>query len=194
LYTNHLQLPYLAILALSALALYGVVLVIGLPHLLITDILILLVAVFAGSLLGTLINYPLALVSFCITAAIVDLISSRFGVTASLSHAFQSGSSNLLSYLSLSFRVQEIPRPIVGIGDLIIMTAIYFALRRAGHVGLFTFAAPAGGLLLALAAGLIAGGITALPFISATTVAFLVLTNKRIQKTTSAVRVEDESK
>jgi hypothetical protein len=189
-YTNHLQLPFLAVFALSALAIYSVVIVLGLPQLLITNILILLVAVFAGSILGTLIDNPLALVSFCITAAIVDLISSRVGVTARLSHAFQSGSSSLLSYLSLSYRTQKTPHPIIGIGDLIIMTAIYFSLRRAGHTGLPAFVAPLGGLLLALATGLIVGGIAALPFISATTIAFLALTHKQIQETLSAVRVD----
>jgi hypothetical protein len=191
--TNRLQLSHLVALSLIALVLYGVVLVNRLPNLFITNILILLVAVLVGSLLGILIDNPLALVSFCITAAIVDLISSRVGVTASLSHAFQSGTSNLLSYLSLSFRVQEIPRPIVGIGDLIIMTAIYFALRRAGHVGLLAFAAPALGLLLALGTGLIVGGIAALPFISATTVAFLALTNKRNQEALSPAQADSIS-
>jgi hypothetical protein len=181
-FTNRLQLPHLVALTLISLTLYGAVLVIRLPHLLTTNILILLVAVLVGSLLGTLIDKPLALVSLCIAAAIVDLISSRVGVTASLSHAFRSGSNTLLRYLSLSSRIQESLSPIVGIGDLIIMTAIYFALRRAGHVGLLAFAAPAGGLLLALAVGLIVGGIPALPFISATTVAFLVLSSKRVEE------------
>jgi hypothetical protein len=187
-FTNRLQLLPLVALSLIALALYGAVLVIRLPHLLITNILILLVAVLVGSLLGNLIDNPRALVSFCIAAAIVDLISSQVGFTARLSHAFQSGSSTLLQYLSLSFRVQESLRPIVGISDLIIISAIYFALRRVGHVGLLAFTAPAGGLLLALAAGLIVGGIAALPFISVTTVAFLALTHKRIQEASSAVR------
>jgi hypothetical protein len=189
-FTNRLQLSHIFALALIALALYGTILVIRPPYLLITNILILLVAVLVGSLFGMLIDNSMALVSFCVVAAMVDLISSQVGATATLSHAFQNGSSNLLQYLSLSFKVQESPRPIVGISDLIIMTAIYFALRRAGHVGLLAFAAPTVGVLLALAAGLIVGGIAALPFISATTFAFLAYTHKRIQRASSATRAD----
>ena len=180
-FTNRLRLVHHVTLTLVALALYAAVLMARPANSLITNATVLLVALFVGSLLGRLFVNPSALVSFCITAAIVDIISSQVGATAKLSHDFQTGSSALLQYLSLSFNVHEQLRPIVGLSDLIIITAIYFALRQAGHVGLAAFAAPVTGLLLALAVGLLLGGFAALPFIAATTVAFVMLTRNRIQ-------------
>ena len=181
--TNRFRLVHHITLTLVSLGLYSAV-ILALPtNSLITNASVLLVAVSVGSLLGVVFINPSALVPFCITAAMVDIISSQIGITAKLSHDFQTGSSPLLRYLSLSFSVQERLRPIVGLSDLIVMTAIYFALRRAGSVGLLAFAAPVAGLLLALAVGLLVGGIAALPFIAATTVAFVMLTRNRIQDT-----------
>ena len=99
-------------------------------------------------------------------------ISYLGGVTAALSHAFQHG-SNLLPYLCLSFPVHGRLRPVVGIGDLVVITAVYLALRRLGHNGLLAFTGPFAGLALALAIGLLIGGVFAIPFIAATTSAYL---------------------
>ena len=179
-FTIRLRLAHLATLTFVTIALYAVVLVARPANLLITNVLVLLVALLVGSFLGKLFVNSSALVSFCITAAIVDIISSQVGITAKLSHAFQTGSSPLLQYLSLSFSIHKSLHPIVGISDLVVITAIYFALRRAGQVGWLAFAAPAAGLLLALAVGLLVGGIAALPFIATTTVAFVMITRRQI--------------
>ncbi len=70
-------------------------------------------------------------------------------------------------------------RPIVGIGDLIILTATFSGLRRVAHRGPLTFAFPLGGLLLALVVGLIAGKAPALPFLAAATLLFAALHRRR---------------
>lgn len=177
--TDLLRPAYLVALALVAVALYAVLLVVRPANTSITNAAVLLTALLVGSFLGKLLVSPSALVSFCITAAVADIVSSLVGATAKLSQGFETGASALLQYLSLSFSVHGSLRPIVGISDLIIMTAIYFALRRTGQTGWLAFAAPAAGLLLALAVGLLVGGIAALPFIATTTVVYILLIRRR---------------
>jgi hypothetical protein len=160
-------------MSLAVLACYLAVLVLRPDVALLANVSVLIVAVVVGSLLGTLVTNLPALVSFCVAASIVDLLSTHAGTTAKLIQAFHAGTTSLLPHLSVSLAVYGHIRPVVGIGDLVILTAIDFSLRRRGHADVFAFAAPTAGVLLALAVGLLLGGVFAIPFISATTIGYV---------------------
>ena len=171
-YTSALRAPVLLTSTAFVVVAYGAVLALRPPGLLISNGAVLVVALLLGSSLGTLFNGHVGLISFLVAAAVADVCSYLGGVTAALSHAFQHG-SNLLPYLCLSFPVHGRLRPVVGIGDLVVITAVYLALRRLGHNGLLAFTGPFAGLALALAIGLLIGGVFAIPFIAATSSAYL---------------------
>lgn len=85
----------------------------------------------------------------------------------------------MLQYLCLSLPVQGRMVLIVGIGDLLVLAAIYSALRRLGNTGVWAFSAPLAGLLLAVLVGLLAGGTFAIPFIAATTLVYAYYSVRR---------------
>lgn len=149
---------------------------------LLANVTVFAVAVFLGSTLGWLVRSRVALVSFCLAAAVADVLSFYGGPTARLTEAFRSDSNDLLRYLCLSLPIQDSLRPIVGIGDLIILGTIYFAFHSLGHRGAAAFAAPASGLLLALVVGLAVGTVFAVPFIAATTLGYVWATGRRTER------------
>jgi len=77
-------------------------------------------------------------------------------------------------HLSISFPVAGAVRPIVGIGDLVVATALFAALMRIGYGVGESFAVPLGGMVLALGVGLLVGGAPALPFIAVVTGAYVL--------------------
>lgn len=165
----------LAAIAGVTAAACAALLVVRSPNVLLADLAVLASALVLGSGLGSMLRGSVGLGSFCITAAIVDVVSSHSGATARIVEGYRRGTSNLLQVLSLSAPVGGRVRPIVGIGDIVVLACIYFALRRLGHRGALAFAAPLSGLLLAVVVGLVVGGAPALPFVAATTLAYLWL-------------------
>ena len=172
--TSRLRGPALTLATAAALGAYAVLLAVRPACLVLSNLVVLAVALVTGSALGSLLAGRPGLVSFCITAAVMDLLSSRSGATARIVDGYRRGASDLLLYLSLSAPVGGKPRPIVGIGDLLVLTCLYVALRRLGLGGARALWAPLSGLLLAVAVGLAVGGAPALPFVAATTVAFVL--------------------
>ena len=156
-----------------AVAAYTAVLVVRPQESVLSNTSALLVALFLGSLLGSLVKSPAALISFCIAAAIADVVSFEVGVTAKLIQAYHSNASNVFQYLCLSVPVHGHQWPVVGIGDLLVLTVIFFTLHCLGHRSAVAFAAPVTGLLLAVVIGMLVGGIFAIPFVVATTVTYL---------------------
>lgn len=134
---------------------------------------VLIVSVIVGSSLGLLLTTKPSIISFCVAASIVDIFSVSGGITAKLSDAYQAGSSTLLRYLTISFPFKEKLQPIIGIGDLIVICALYFALMKLQYRGLKLAVSPLTGLLAAVTVGLIAGGISAIPFIAVATIGYL---------------------
>ncbi len=169
------------LLAATALVLtgYAAVLVTRPDGWLRADVVVLVVAVALGSSLGLLIDSRVALASFCLAASVADVVSFYTGPTAELLERYRSGANDLLLYLCLSLPIQDTLRPIIGIGDLFILAAIYFVFHRLGHRGVAAFAAPVAGLLVALGVGVAVGGIFGVPFVAATTLAYLWLAGKR---------------
>ena len=178
-WTSRLKSPLLLGLTAVAIAGYSAVLIIRPAGVVLPNVSVFVASLFLGSALGLLLKNLPSVVSFCIAASVADIISYNSGATARINEAFQSGASNLLPYLCISLPVDDRIRPIVGIGDLFIIAAIYFAFHRLGHRSVLSFMAPIAGLGLALVVGLITGGVFAVPFIAGTTVIYLWYAGKQ---------------
>jgi hypothetical protein len=171
--TAWLRDRYVIVLAVAAFGLYAAFLILRPDNWMLINLLVLSVAGIGGSGLGLFLVSKPALISFCIAASIVDIYSVTQGITSDVVDNFRDGSSDLLSYLVISAPIGENIQPIVGIGDFFIISAVYFALARLGYNRSQLLLAPLTGLLLAIAVGLLVGGVFAIPFISATTILYM---------------------
>jgi len=159
---------------LPVILVYVGLLIIQPDNLLISNALVLITSIMVGSLLGMLISNEASVIVFSVTAAIVDLVSFSGGITAKIISNYQSGGSLLLHYLSISIPVGSKIIPIVGIGDFIIVGAIFYSLKRLNYTNTECFLVPTIGLLIALVVGLIVGGIYAVPFIATAVIVFFI--------------------
>lgn len=144
----------------------------------ISDITIMLVAVLAGSAIGLALPSSPSLVAFCITAGIVDFLSFRGGLTSKIIADYNQGHNLLLQYLCITAPISGRPIPIIGIGDLIILGSVFCALSQIGYDGWLSFVFPLGGVLIALAVGLLKEGAPAIPFIAGATIVYVLLKAK----------------
>jgi hypothetical protein len=142
------------------------------------DLLILLLSISAGRLIGGGIHSPQALVVFCATLAVMDLVSFYLGPTASLVSKFHQGNSLPLQYLCISIPLGTFIQPILGIGDVMALACTYAALIQLKYPPLPILLVPLAGLLAALAVGLAVGGIFALPFLAAAVIAYVWIDHK----------------
>ena len=140
----------------------------------VNDVAVLALALVVGCIIGAALRSGVAVVAFCVAAAVADLVSFSGGFTRAISDAFRAGKSGVLMHLSISFPVAGAVRPIVGIGDLVVATALFVALMRIGYEVWESFAVPLGGMVLALGVGLLVGGAPALPFIAVVTGAYVL--------------------
>jgi hypothetical protein len=153
---------------------YGLVLWWNTSHWPVNDVAVLALALVVGCIIGAALRSGVAVVAFCAAAAAADLVSFSGGFTRAISDAFRDGKSGILMHLSISFPVAGAVRPIVGIGDLVVATALFVALMRIGYGLWASFAVPLAGMILALGVGLLVGGAPALPFIAAVTGAYVL--------------------
>lgn len=158
----------------AALAIYAVLILTMTSAWTLSNLAVLAVSILVASLIGGMLSSTPALIAFCVAAGLVDFFSFSGGLTAKIIADYRSGQSLLQHYLSISVPLNGELTPLIGIGDLIILGSIYAALRGLGYADWTAFVAPLAGLLLALALGLALGGIYALPFISATTIVYLI--------------------
>jgi hypothetical protein len=142
------------------------------------DLLILLLTISAGRLIGEIIKSWQALIAFCVTLAVMDLVSFYFGPTARLVSSFRQGNSFPLQYLSISIPLGKQIQPVLGIGDVMALASTYSALIQLRYPQLLIFLVPLAGLLVALAVGLAAGGISALPFMAAAVIVYVWIDNR----------------
>lgn len=142
------------------------------------DIAVIAFALVAGMLIGNTLRSRIAIVTFCVVAAVVDVLSVSGGITHTIVESYRSGRSDLLINLTIAVPVRDSIRPIVGIGDLIILASLFSGFNRLKHRGLWQFAAPASGLAIALGVGLAIGGAPALPFISGTTLIYVFVRSR----------------
>lgn len=155
-------------------AAYAAVLVSRPPYGYWADGLVILAAATAGALIGVTLRSRGALIAFLVTVAAVDFVSYTGGLTRLIVDDFHSGST-LLLFLAVCAPVDGVARPIVGVGDILSAATVVVAMRELGFSQFDRLAAPATGLLAALGVGLTLGGVYALPFMSATCVAWLLL-------------------
>lgn len=123
-----------------------------------------------GSLLGWLLSRTISnlesLLGFMIAGAAVDVISFYFGLTGAIMKAAARG-SHWLQYLSFSLPYRGVVQPIVGVGDLVFLFVIYYALVRLPSLPALLYFLPLLALEVALVAGLLLNGVPALPFLTA---------------------------
>jgi len=132
-----------------------------------------LLSISAGKIIGGIIKSWQALIAFCLTLAVMDLVSFFFGPTASLVESFRQGNSLPLQYLSISIPLGIQIQPILGIGDVMALASTYSALIQLRYPPLWIVLVPLAGLLTALAVGLAIGGISAPPFLAAAVIAYV---------------------
>ncbi len=148
-------------------------------NLFLSNSIVLITAVLAGSSLGLLLSSEPSVISFSIAAAAVDIFSFSGGVTKNIITSYQSGESLLLRFLTISVPVQGNIVPVVGIGDLFILGGIYFSLKKLNYSDWESILVPLSGLLLALIIGLLIGGVFSIPFIALTVTIYVVYRRRR---------------
>jgi hypothetical protein len=159
--------------AAGLVLLYGSVLILRPGGVFVGDAALLFGAVGAATLIAFGVRSTVALATFCIVAAVSDVASFSGGFTRHVSDAYQAGESDLLRFLAFTIPYGGRLRPIVGVGDLIVAGTVAAALAGSGHAASRAILVPAVGLVTALFIALIVGGISAIPFIAATTLAYL---------------------
>ncbi len=145
----------------------------------VSDTAVLAAGLTIGMLIGSSLGSGGAIVTFCVTVAIVDTVSFSGGFTKVIIESYAAGESHALIFLTIAVPFEGAVRPIIGIGDLVILTALFSGFSRVGHGGWQPFVVPVAGLLLALGLGLVVGFVPAMPFISATTIAYMLWWMKR---------------
>ncbi len=158
---------------------YVALLVLQPQGLVLSNALLLVTSVLVGSLLGTTLGSEAALVTFAVTAAVVDLFSFSGGLTRSIVTSYRNGESLLLQYLSITVPVGSRIVPVIGIGDLVIVSCIFYCLKRLDHPDRDSLLVALGGLSIALGIGLVVGGMAAVPFLAGAVTVYLVYRNRR---------------
>ncbi|RME46864.1 MAG: hypothetical protein D6791_07220 [Chloroflexi bacterium] len=140
----------------------------------VTSILLLAVCAGVGTLVGWWIEERRVLMIALPVAAISDLVSvlTPAGPTRQVMEDAARG-GKLLTYMSVSVPFQGDILNVVGFADLMLLAVVIVALRNMGAGWLLAFAVPFAGFVLALIAALFLGTIPGLPFLAATTLAFL---------------------
>jgi hypothetical protein len=139
--------------------------------------------VFGGSAIGRALVTPGSTVAFLVVVAVVDVVSFSGGPTAWIIEGYRTGANELLLHLALTFPIRGRMTPLIGVGDLVVMSALIEATRRFGYPTPEVAGALATALLIALGIGLVAGGIYLLPFIAATLGPYLVLRRRFFRPT-----------
>jgi hypothetical protein len=155
-----------------------IVVLIWKPHLiLLSNFAVLLAAASLGNLIGIILKTESSLITFMITASLVDILSFSGGLTRRIISDYVQNKNMLLQFLCFSLPVKGRIIPVVGIGDLVIMAAVFRALLTFQVPDWQNFLVPVTGLIAALFVGLAVGGVYALPFICAAVVLFLLYRN-----------------
>jgi hypothetical protein len=149
----------------------------GLRNWLLSSFLVLLTGIFAGYLISRLLTSKAALVSFCLVAAFTDYLSFTRGLSKKIISAANDGSSALLQFLTVSYPWNQRLVYLIGIGDILILSVLFSVLARY-YQPIYSFTVPVAGLMLAIIIGILTGPIFAVPFISATTIIFIILYKK----------------
>lgn len=127
-----------------------------------------------GLFLSRILGSKESVVAFLVAAAVVDLISFWRGPTDAILRAFETGGTSILTYMAGILNVGGSQFAVVGIGDLLLLTAAYLGMRaHTGH-GVAPAVWLLVGLLVAVAVGIPLGGVPGIPFILLGALGFLL--------------------
>ena len=139
-------------------------------------------AVTGGSLMKFGFKDENSLIVFLITASIIDIISFSGGFTHFITSSYLIEENVLLLYLAISIPFNNNTIPIIGFGDLFILSVIITILMETKRSNIEIIIASLSGLLLALTLGLMFGGIYAIPFISISVILYISIRNNLTKK------------
>ena len=139
---------------------------------------VLVTAIFAGTAIGKTIKSEPALIAMCMAAAVADVVSFSVGLTHKMLTSYMSGGSQLLVYFCFSVPIGSVIAPLVGIGDLLILGALFCGLRNLGYSATETFVVPVTGLFAAVVIGLLVNSIFALPFVAGSVIIYILVKRK----------------
>lgn len=131
-----------------------------------TDVVVLLGGSLLGWLLGRAVSGLRSLLALMIAGATADVISFYFGLTGAIMEAAARGSL-WLQYLSFSVPYRGVVQPMVGVGDVVFLFVVYYALVRLPGLPGWVYLVPLLATEVALVAGLLLDGVPALPFLAA---------------------------
>jgi hypothetical protein len=172
-----------AALALILLVVTGAATLLIRDSLLATDLLVGSLALCLGMLVGQWIRSRTALAIFVVTAAVGDLTSFFAGPTRSLI----GGSARALRYLAICMTLGNHVYAVVGIGDLVLLTACSIAIRNCRYPEWAAFALPLSGILGALLLALSVGPLPALPFLAAAVLGYQYLAKEDAPRRASTI-------
>ncbi len=175
-----------ALLSLPMLLGYAAILVWKPDSIILINIGVVLAAVAVGNLIGQPLRTMGSLITFAVTASLVDILSFSGGLTQRIITEYMNHQSQLLQFLCLSLSREGRAIPIIGIGDLVIMAAFSRALMQQKYTQWQSFLVPFFGLLAALIVGYAVGGIYAIPFISGSAVVFLIYQRRKFRSKVKA--------
>lgn len=176
---RRLTLRFSAILFVLSLVVYGSLFFLRPISVILSDTIMMFAAAGFAVLVSRGIKNSTAIISFSITASIVDILSFTVGPTHYLLKTLDHhNTADLLNIMAFSVVINDRICPIVGVGDFLIL-GMYFAILRQIGANFWTqFLIPTMGLLTALAVGIIVGGSFAIPFMAASVIAYLLFTQR----------------
>lgn len=173
-YTITLKKKILWGVTVSVILSYVALLIIQLNNFVISNMIVFLTSILAGSVIGTTISNESALIMYSLTAAVMDVLSFSRGLTNKLISSYQSGESLFVQYLVISIPSESGLILLIGIGDLLIVSGMFYALKQLNYSDIECFFIPFIGVLIALTIGLMIGGIAAIPFMALTVVSYII--------------------
>ncbi len=159
---------------LGVLAVHGLLLATRPAQLVLSNAVVVASSAAVALALGAGLRDQRSLISFAITASVADIISFAIGPTRALLDRFGGSTGTLVTYLALTLPWQGRRLPVVGIGDLVLLGVFFLAVRQLGFGAAVSWAPPTVGLLVALAVGLLVGGVFGIPFMTAAVIALLI--------------------
>jgi hypothetical protein len=178
-FLRRLKLRIAATAFLLSLAVYIGLFFLRPVSVILSDTFMLLSAAGFGVIVGRGIKTAPVIISFSIAASIVDILSFTAGPTrAIIKAAEQHGQGSLLNIMAFSIVLNGQVRPIIGLGDFLILGTYFVTLCQLNVGFSMQFVVPTAGLLAALMVGVMVGGVYAIPFMAAMVIGYLLFTHR----------------
>lgn len=153
--------------ALLGMLLYVLVLLLRPSNLIVSNVALLLAATSVGATIGYVLGSRGAILLFCLVMAVIDSVSFNEGLTRGLLQVYASSDGDLLRYVALTIPIDDRILPVIGFGDLLVLSALHSGLYQLAMPTLLSVTALLASLIVAVFVGLSTGGVPALPVIAA---------------------------